>query len=153
MGEPHDEMYAMTAEVCAILPADRPRYLMGVGTPANILESIALGVDMFDCVMPTRNGRNGQLFTRQGTVNLRNAKWARDFSPLDPDGDSVVDSRYSKAYVYHLIKADEALGRQIASQHNLRFYLALVEEARQRIADGSFRAWNDALVPQLTRRL
>lgn len=153
VGEPHEEMYAMTAEVCAILPNDRPRYLMGVGTPANILESIALGVDMFDCVMPTRNGRNGQIFTRQGTVNLRNAKWARDFSPLDPDGDSAVDQRYTKAYLYHLIKADEALGRQIASQHNLRFYLALVEEARTRIADGSFRAWKDALVPKLTQRL
>jgi len=153
VGEPHDEMYAMTAEVCAILPADRPRYLMGVGTPANILESIALGVDMFDCVMPTRNGRNGQIFTRQGTVNLRNAKWARDFSPLDPDGDSAVDARYTKAYVHHLFRADEALGRQIASQHNLRFYLALVEEARARIADGSFRSWKDALVPKLTQRL
>ena len=153
VGEPHDEMYAMTAEVCAVLPADRPRYLMGVGTPANILESIALGVDMFDCVMPTRNGRNGQIFTRQGTVNLRSAKWAQDFSPLDPDGDSAVDQRFTKAYVHHLIRADEALGRQIASQHNLRFYLALVEEARTRIADGSFRAWKDALVPKLTQRL
>ena len=152
VGEPHDEMYAMTAEVCGILPEDRPRYLMGVGTPANILESIALGVDLFDCVMPTRNGRNGQIFTRQGTVNLRNAKWARDFSPLDPEGDSAVDQRYTKAYVYHLLKADEALGRQIASQHNLRFYLALVEEARRRIADGSFRAWKDALVPKLSQR-
>ena len=153
VGEPHDEMYAMTAEVCAILPEDRPRYLMGVGTPANVLESIALGVDMFDCVMPTRNGRNGQIFTLEGTINLRNAKWARDFSPLDPRGDSAVDSRFTKAYLHHLFRADEALGRQIASQHNLRFYLALVEQARLRIADGSFRPWKDQLVPQLSKRL
>ena len=153
VGEPHDEMYAMTAEVCAILPEDRPRYLMGVGTPANVLESIALGVDMFDCVMPTRNGRNGQIFTLEGTINLRNAKWACDFSPLDPQGDSVVDSRFTKAYLHHLFRADEALGRQIASQHNLRFYLALVEQARLRIADGSFRPWKDQLVPQLSKRL
>lgn len=153
VGEPHDEMYVMTAEVCAILPEDRPRYLMGVGTPANVLESIALGVDMFDCVMPTRNGRNGQIFTLEGTINLRNAKWARDFSPLDPQGDSAVDSRFTKAYLHHLFRADEALGRQIASQHNLRFYLALVEQARLRIADGSFRPWKDQLVPQLSKRL
>lgn len=153
VGEPHDDMYAMTAEVCAILPEDRPRYLMGVGTPANVLESIALGVDMFDCVMPTRNGRNGQIFTLEGTINLRNAKWARDFSPLDPQGDSAVDSRFTKAYLHHLFRADEALGRQIASQHNLRFYLALVEQARLRIADGSFRPWKDQLVPKLSQRL
>lgn len=153
VGEPHDEMYAMTEVVTERLPEDRARYLMGVGTPANILECIALGVDMFDCVMPTRNARNGMIFTRKGTINLRNAKWSDDFSPLDPDGDAYVDVFYSKAYLRHLIHANEMLGKQIASIHNLRFYLRLVEEARERIIDGTFSEWKKALVPQLTVRL
>lgn len=153
VGEPHEEMYAMSELVCDILPADKPRYLMGVGTPANILENIALGVDMFDCVMPARNGRNGQLFTSEGIINIKNAKWAKDFSPLDPNGDSFVDSIYSKAYVRHLFQANEYLGRQIASLHNLRFYLWLVKEARKRIEDGSFASWKNEMVPKLQNRL
>lgn len=153
VGEPHEEMYAMSDLVCDILPQDKPRYLMGVGTPANILENIALGVDMFDCVMPARNGRNGQLFTSEGIINIKNAKWATDFSPLDPNGTSYVDSLYSKAYVRHLFQANEYLGRQIASLHNLRFYLWLVKEARKRIQDGTFRTWKDQMVPKLQTRL
>lgn len=153
VGEPADEMYAMAEQVCRILPSDKPRYLMGVGTPANILENIALGVDMFDCVMPTRNGRNGQIFTSEGIINLRNAKWAEDFSPLDPNGDASVDQRYSKAYLRHLFHVDEALGRQIASLHNLRFYMWLVEQARARIIAGDFYAWKRVLVPKLQQRL
>ena len=153
VGEPAEEMYAMSDLVCSILPKDKPRYLMGVGTPANILENIALGVDMFDCVMPTRNARNGQLFTSEGTINLRNAKWAKDFSPLDPIGDATVDSRYTKAYVRHLFHVDEALGKQIASIHNLRFYMWLVEQAREHIQAGDFTEWKNAMVPKLQRRL
>ena len=153
VGEPAEEMYAMAEEVCQILPADKPRYLMGVGTPANILENIALGVDMFDCVMPTRNARNGQIFTSEGIINLRNAKWRDDFSPLDPQGDAPVDQRYTKAYMRHLFMADEALGKQIASIHNLRFYLWLVEEARKHIVAGDFAAWKNTLVPRLQNRL
>ncbi len=153
VGEPAEEMYAMAEEVCQILPADKPRYLMGVGTPANILENIALGVDMFDCVMPTRNARNGQIFTSEGIINLRNAKWRDDFSPLDPQGDASVDQRYTKAYMRHLFMADEALGKQIASIHNLRFYLWLVEEARKHIVAGDFAAWKNTLVPRLQNRL
>ncbi len=153
VGEPTEEMYAMAEEVCQILPADKPRYLMGVGTPANILENIALGVDMFDCVMPTRNARNGQIFTSEGIINLRNAKWRDDFSPLDPQGDASVDQRYTKAYMRHLFMADEALGKQIASIHNLRFYLWLVEEARKHIVAGDFAAWKNTLVPRLQNRL
>ena len=153
VGEPAEEMYAMAEEVCQILPADKPRYLMGVGTPANILENIALGVDMFDCVMPTRNARNGQIFTSEGIINLRNAKWRDDFSPLDPLGDASVDQRYTKAYMRHLFMADEALGKQIASIHNLRFYLWLVEEARKHIVAGDFAAWKNSMVPRLQNRL
>ena len=153
VGEPAEEMYAMSDLVCSILPKDKPRYLMGVGTPANILENIALGVDMFDCVMPTRNARNGQLFTSEGTINLRNAKWARDFSPLDPIGDASVDRRYTKAYVRHLFHVDEALGKQIASIHNLRFYMWLLEQAREHIIAGDFTEWKNAMVPKLQRRL
>ncbi len=153
VGEPHEEMYAMAEEVCQILPSDKPRYLMGVGTPANILENIALGVDMFDCVMPTRNARNGQIFTSEGIINLRNAKWRDDFSPLDPQGDASVDQRYTKAYLRHLFMADEALGKQIASIHNLRFYLWLVDEARKHIMAGDFAAWKNTMVPRLQNRL
>jgi queuine tRNA-ribosyltransferase len=153
VGEPAEEMYAMTDLVCSILPEDKPRYLMGVGTPANILENIALGVDMFDCVMPTRNARNGQIFTSIGIINLRNAKWAKDFSPLDPHGDASVDQRYSKAYVRHLFHVNEALGRQITSIHNLRFYLWLVETARKHILAGDFTQWKDRMVPQLQTKL
>ena len=153
VGEPAEEMYAMADQVCRILPQDKPRYLMGVGTPANILENIALGVDMFDCVMPTRNARNGQIFTQEGIINLRNAKWAEDFSPLDPYGDASVDQRYSKAYMRHLFIADENLGKQIASIHNLRFYLWLVEQARAHIQAGDFASWKNAMVPKLQHRL
>lgn len=153
VGEPHDEMYAMTDTVCAILPFDKPRYLMGVGTPANILECISLGVDMFDCVMPTRNARNGQLFTSEGIINIRNAKWKDDFSPIDTNCPAAVSQRHSKAYLRHLFICEEILGMQIASIHNLSFYLWLVTEARRRIADGSFASWKNALVPKLSTRL
>lgn len=153
VGEPHEDMYEMSELVCDILPKDKPRYLMGVGTPANILENIALGVDMFDCVMPARNGRNGQLFTSEGIINIKNAKWAKDFSPLDPNGDSLVDAMYSKAYVRHLFQANEYLGRQIASLHNLRFYLWLVKEARTKIQEGTFAEWKNQMVPKLQTRL
>ncbi|NVK05430.1 MAG: tRNA guanosine(34) transglycosylase Tgt [Flavobacteriia bacterium] len=153
VGEPHEDMYEMSELVCDILPKDKPRYLMGVGTPANILENIALGVDMFDCVMPARNGRNGQLFTSEGIINIKNAKWAKDFSPLDPNGDSFVDAMYSKAYVRHLFQANEYLGRQIASLHNLRFYLWLVKEARTKIQEGTFAEWKNQIVPKLQTRL
>ncbi len=153
VGEPHEEMYKSVSLCTEILPEDKPRYLMGVGTPANLLENIALGVDMFDCVMPTRNARNGMLFTRKGTLNMRNLKWQDDFSPLDPDGTADVDQRYSKAYVRHLFRANEILALQIGSVHNLAFYLDLMREARERIADGTFTAWKDALVPVLTQRL
>ena len=153
VGEPKEELYSMTDVVTDILPADRPRYLMGVGTPANILESIGLGIDMFDCVMPTRNARNGQIFTSEGIVNLRNKKWADDFSPLDPNGTSYVDSKYSRAYVRHLIHSNEYLGKQIASIHNLAFYLWLVKEARAHIIAGDFRSWKDEMVPKLENRL
>ena len=153
VGEPKEDMYGMTDVVTDILPADRPRYLMGVGTPANILECIGLGIDMFDCVMPTRNARNGQIFTSEGIVNLRNKKWANDFSPLDPNGASYVDSKYSRAYVRHLIHSNEYLGKQIASIHNLAFYLWLVKEARAHIIAGDFRSWKDQMVPKLENRL
>jgi queuine tRNA-ribosyltransferase len=153
VGEPHEMMYEMTDLVCGILPSDKPRYLMGVGTPANILECIALGVDMFDCVMPTRNARNAQLFTWQGILNLRNKKWEKDFSPLDPDGDSYVDQFYSRAYVRHLFAASELLAYQIASVHNLNFYLRLVKTAREKIISGEFHAWKNKIVPQLMTRL
>jgi queuine tRNA-ribosyltransferase len=153
VGEPAEVMYEMTELVCGILPETKPRYLMGVGTPVNILESIALGVDMFDCVMPTRNGRNGMLFTKQGIINIKNEKWKDDFSPLDPDGDSFVDKAYSRAYLRHLFASKEMLGPMIASIHNLRFYMWLVEEARRQILKGSFTTWKHGMVKALSRRL
>ena len=146
-------MYEMIEVVNAILPKDKPRYLMGVGTPINILEAIERGVDMFDCVMPTRNGRNAQIFTKHGTINLRNQKWDFDFSPLDPEGASYVDTMYTKAYVHHLFKAQEILALQIASIHNLAFYLWLVGEARQHIVAGDFSVWKTKMVEELGRRL
>jgi queuine tRNA-ribosyltransferase len=152
VGEPAEEMYAMTEEVCAILPHDKPRYLMGVGTPANILESIALGIDMMDCVMPTRNARHGLLFTMQGIINIRNEKWKDDLSPLDPEGTSFVDSFYSKAYLRHLVHTGEILGAQISTLHNLAFYLRLVKEARERIINGTFYDWKNKIVGQLARK-
>lgn len=153
VGEPHEVMYAMTERVCAILPRDKPRYLMGVGTPVNILECIALGVDMFDCVMPTRNGRNGMLFTWEGIINIKNKKWADDFSPLDEKGSSYVDAHYTKAYVRHLFKAREYLAAQIASVHNLAFYTDLVTQARAHILEGDFYRWKNSVVKRLEQRL
>lgn len=153
VGEPEDVMYEIAELVCNILPEDKPRYLMGVGTPWNILENIGLGVDMFDCVMPTRNARNGQLFTWNGVMNMKNAKWKDDFSPLDESGTSFVDSQYSKAYVRHLFVAGEYLGKQIGSIHNLAFYLDLVKTAREHILAGDFREWKDKTVPRLKQRL
>ena len=153
VGEPAEEMYEMTDLVCSILPTDKPRYLMGVGTPANILENIALGVDMFDCVMPTRNGRNGMLFTSEGFINIKNQKWENDFSPIDPNGTSYVDQAYSKAYVRHLFKAGEMLGSQIASIHNLAFYLWLVREARKHIISGDFTTWKNTMIKKVSTRL
>ena len=153
VGEPAEEMYAMVQEVCDILPKDKPRYLMGVGTPINILENIALGVDMFDCVMPTRNGRNGMLFTSQGTINIKNKKWENDHSPIDSEGLTSVDTYYSKAYLRHLFAANEFLGKQIASIHNLGFYLWLVREARKQILSGNFAKWKNKMVRQMNNRL
>jgi queuine tRNA-ribosyltransferase len=153
VGEPHEMMYEMTELVCGILPKDKPRYLMGVGTPENILESIALGVDMFDCVMPTRNGRNGMLFTKKGIINIKNKKWENDFSPVDAEGASFVDHQYSKAYLRHLFVAKEMLGGMIASLHNLSFYLWLAREARKHIIDGDFSEWKAKVVKQVSQRL
>ncbi|WP_075340644.1 tRNA guanosine(34) transglycosylase Tgt [Tenacibaculum agarivorans] len=153
VGEPAEEMYAMTDVVCSILPEDKPRYLMGVGTPINILENIALGVDMFDCVMPTRNARNGMLFTAHGTINIKNKKWENDFSPIDDMGITFVDTLYSKAYLRHLFASKELLGKQIASIHNLGFYLWLVREARKHILEGDFATWKDRMVKQMSKRL
>lgn len=153
VGEPAEEMYAMTEIVCDILPEDKPRYLMGVGTPINILENIALGVDMFDCVMPTRNARNGMLFTAHGTINIKNKKWESDFSPIDEMGITFVDTEYSKAYLRHLFAANEYLGKQIATIHNLGFYLWLVRTARERILAGDFREWKTKMVQQMDKRL
>ena len=153
VGEPAEEMYAMTEEVTRILPKDRPRYLMGVGTPVNILESIALGIDMFDCVMPTRNARHGLLFTQNGIINIRNEKWKNDFSLLDENGTTFADHQYTKAYLRHLVICNELLAAQIASVHNLGFYLWLVKEARTRILDGSFMEWKNNMVKQLAQRL
>jgi len=153
VGEPAEVMYAITDQICSILPADKPRYLMGVGTPVNILECIALGVDMFDCVMPTRNGRNGMLFTSKGIINIRNEKWKEDFSPIDENGTSVVDTFHSKAYLRHLFVAGEMLGPMIASQHNLAFYLWLVGKARETIEDGSFGSWKASMLKVLSTRL
>ncbi len=153
VGEPTERMYAMIEVVNCILPQNKPRYLMGVGTPENILEGIARGVDMFDCVMPTRNGRNGMLFTTEGVINIKNQKWERDFTPIDPAELSYVDREYSKAYLRHLIKADEILGLQICSIHNLAFYLWLVKEARQHIIAGDFMAWKTSVLKKITTRL
>ena len=153
VGEPAEEMYAMTEVVTEILPKEKPRYLMGVGTPINILENIALGIDMFDCVMPTRNGRNGMLFTAHGTINIKNAKWKDDFSPIDDMAITWVDTEYSKAYLRHLFSVNEYLGRQIATIHNLGFYIWLVREARTQILAGTFRAWKDKMVKQMDKRL
>src|SRR5690554_5312382 len=153
VGEPAEEMYEMTAVVTEILPKDKPRYLMGVGTPANILENIALGIDMFDCVMPTRNGRNGMLFTSEGIINIKNKKWEDDFSPIDPMGITWVDTEYSKAYLRHLFTVNEMLGRQIGSIHNLGFYLWLVREARKHILAGDFASWKEKMVKKLDQRL
>ena len=153
VGEPADEMYAMTEIVTNILPKDKPRYLMGVGTPANILECIALGIDMFDCVMPTRNARNGMLFTSQGIVNIKNEKWKNDFSPIDPELPSFLNDYYTKAYLRHLIISQEILGAQIASIQNLTFYLWLVKQAREQIKQGTFRDWKDKMVKQVSQRL
>ena len=153
VGEPHEIMYEMTDIVCSILPEDKPRYLMGVGTPTNLLENISLGIDMFDCVMPTRNARNGMLFTSEGTINIKNKKWEKDHSLLDPNGTSYVDQSYSKAYVRHLFKADEILGKQIASLHNIRFYLWLMEQARIKIKEGTFTSWKNQMVKKLDIRL
>ncbi|MFT3737885.1 MAG: tRNA guanosine(34) transglycosylase Tgt [Breznakibacter sp.] len=153
VGEPAEVMYEMIEVVNDILPKDRPRYLMGVGTPVNILEAISRGVDMFDCVMPTRNGRNGMVFTGEGTINLRNEKWKNDFSPLDPNGTSFVDRQYSKAYLRHLVVSGEMLASQIASIHNLAFYLWLVKEARKQIVAGTFDNWKSIMVKKLANRL
>ena len=153
VGEPAAKMYEITNQVCEILPKDRPRYLMGVGTPINILECIALGVDMFDCVMPTRNGRNGWLFTSHGRINIKNIKWKHDLSPIDENGTSFVDGYYTKAYVRHLFASGEMLGPIIASQHNLAFYMWLVGEARKKIMEGSFEAWKKQMIPALEKRL
>lgn len=153
VGEPTEQMYEMIEVVNEILPHDKPRYLMGVGTPANILEAIDRGVDMMDCVMPTRNGRNGMLFTSQGIMNMRNLKWADDFSELDPDGTAWVDHVYSKAYVRHLFVANEILAMQIASIHNLCFYLWLTQEARRHIVAGDFASWKREMIEKVTRRL
>jgi queuine tRNA-ribosyltransferase len=153
VGEPEDELYEMTDLVCTILPKNKPRYLMGVGTPWNILESIALGVDMMDCVMPSRNARHGLLFTKNGTINIKNEKWANDFSPIDESSEVWVDQVYTKAYLRHLIKVGEYLGVQIATIHNLSFYLWLVKEAREKIKSGEFNAWKNKMVKQMKQRL
>lgn len=153
VGEPAEDMYEMTDLVCSILPQEKPRYLMGVGTPANLLECIALGVDMFDCVMPTRNARNGMLFTTEGTINIKNEKWKTDFTPIDPGIDSYLSTYYTKAYLSHLVRSDEMLGAMIASTHNLSFYLWLVREARVKILEGTFRPWKEVMVKKLMQRL
>ncbi|MBN2611904.1 MAG: tRNA guanosine(34) transglycosylase Tgt [Bacteroidales bacterium] len=153
VGEPEEEMYEMLDTVTGVLPEDKPRYLMGVGMPVNILEAIALGVDMFDCVIPTRNGRNGMLFTSEGIINIKNKKWKDDFTLLDDNGTSFVDTQYSKAYLRHLVTSGEILGAQIATLHNLSFYLWLVREARKKIADGDFYSWKNIMVKKLTARL
>ncbi|MEJ5053085.1 tRNA guanosine(34) transglycosylase Tgt [Sphingobacterium sp. MYb382] len=153
VGEPADEMYAMTEVVTNILPKDKPRYLMGVGTPINLLENIALGIDMFDCVMPTRNARNGMLFTQNGIINIKNEKWKADFSPIEAESDLLVDQIHTKAYLRHLIRSQEILGAQIASLHNLHFYLWLVKQAREKIIDGTFYDWKEKMVKTLGQRL
>ena len=153
VGEPHDIMYDITETVCAVLPWEKPRYLMGVGTPSNLLENIALGVDMFDCVMPSRNARNGMLFTSEGTINIKNKKWEKDYSVLDANGTSYVDKQYSKAYLRHLFSAKEMLGKQIATLHNIRFYLWLMETAQEKISNGTFTDWKNKMVKKLDVRL
>ena len=153
VGEPAEEMYAMTDEVCAVLPEEKPRYLMGVGTPINLLENIALGVDMFDCVLPSRNARNGMLFTAEGTINIKNKKWENDFSPIDPAGYCFADLDYTKAYVRHLFTVNEILGKQISTLHNLSFYLWLVRESRKHILAGTFSTWKAKMVRQMEPRL
>jgi queuine tRNA-ribosyltransferase len=153
VGEPADEMYRMIELVTNILPVDKPRYLMGVGTPVNLLEAISLGIDLFDCVMPTRNGRNGMLFTRNGIINIKNKKWCDDLSLIDPDGESFVDSYYSKAYLRHLVVSHEILGAQIASIHNLSFYLWLMKEAKDKIQKGIFSKWKNKMVKTLAQRI
>jgi queuine tRNA-ribosyltransferase len=153
VGEPAEMMYEMTELVCSVLPKDKPRYLMGVGTPVNILESIALGVDMFDCVMPTRNARNGMIFTSEGIINMRNKKWEKDFSPIDPAGHTFIDTMYSKAYLRHLFIANEMLASIIATMHNLGFYLWLVKQAREQILIDNFAMWKSLMVPKLSNRL
>ena len=153
VGEPAEEMYAMTEVVCSVLPEDKPRYLMGVGTPINLLENVALGVDMFDCVMPTRNARNGMLFTADGSINIKNKKWEDNFSVIDKAGYTFVDTDYSKAYLRHLFKVNEMLGKQIATIHNLGFYLWLMREARKRIIAGDFYSWKEQMVKNMDKRL
>lgn len=153
VGEPTELMYEITELCCSILPKDKPRYLMGVGTPANIIEGIAMGVDMFDCVMPTRNGRNGMIFTWEGMLNMRNEKWKNDFTPIDINSDLFADQEYSRAYLRHLYVANEMLGSMIGSIHNLHFYLDLVKTARMKILDGSFSKWKDEILPKLSRKL
>ena len=153
VGEPEEEMYAMAELCCSILPKDRPRYLMGVGTPWNLLENMARGIDMFDCVMPTRNGRNGMLFTREGVLQINNRQWADDHGPLDPNGNTWVDSFYSRAFVRHLFQSGEMLGQQIASLHNVGFYLSLMKEAREKIIQGTFSNWKNEMLPKLKTRI
>ncbi|MCB0659448.1 MAG: tRNA guanosine(34) transglycosylase Tgt [Saprospiraceae bacterium] len=153
VGEPHEEMYKMTELVCNILPSDTPRYLMGVGLPENILESIALGIDMFDCVLPSRNARHGILYTRNGIMNMKNAKWQEDYSPIDEESSAPTSRQHSKAYLRHLFKTEELLAAQIATLHNLSFFLSLVGEARQNIIDGTFTPWKDEMLPKLSQRL
>ena len=153
VGEPAEDMYAMTEIVCDILPKEKPRYLMGVGTPVNLLECVDRGIDMFDCVMPTRNARNGMLFTSEGIINIRNEKWKDDLSPIDIQGKSFVDQQYSKAYLRHLMISKEMLGAQIATLHNIAFYVNLLKEARNRILDGSFKSWKSIMVSKLGKRL
>jgi queuine tRNA-ribosyltransferase len=153
VGEPADEMYRIIEIVNEILPEDKPRYLMGVGTPANLLEAIERGTDMFDCVMPTRNGRNGMLFTSQGIINIKNRRWISDFTPIDPEGASEVSLRYSKAYLRHLVVSGEMLGGQIASLHNLAFYLKLMSDARRKIEEGEFKKWKDKMIKKVSVRL
>ena len=153
VGEPEEDLYEMTALVTEILPVEKPRYLMGVGTPWNLLACIALGVDMFDCVLPSRNARHGLLFTSQGTINIKNQKWSKDFSAIDAESPCYVDQNYSKAYLRHLLKSGEFLGMQIATIHNLSFYLRLMKEARSRIIDGTFMSWQNKMVKQMNQRL
>ncbi|MEL6730504.1 MAG: tRNA guanosine(34) transglycosylase Tgt, partial [Bacteroidota bacterium] len=153
VGEPHDIMYEFTDLSCRILPKDKPRYLMGVGTPVNLLECISLGVDMFDCVLPTRNARHGLIYTREGIRNMKNKKYENDFTPVDPDSDCLIDQHYSKAYLRHLFKAQEYLAFTIASIHNLHFFLWLVKEARKHILADTFASWKDQMVPKLNTRL